>query len=159
MLLARRSFSVLVAVCAVIFLFAAPASAIVGGNDASPGEYPSVADITFGAFGCTGTLIAPDTVLSAGHCGSLTGAAVASPAAYPPQLINVRIGGTRSGEGEQVPVRSVTVQPGLPPHLRLRHLDPQAQPRVGEHARRRWRGRARPASGRPAPWRPSSAGA
>ena len=37
-------------------------SAIVGGQNASPGEYPSVAEITFGAFGCTGTLIAPTKV-------------------------------------------------------------------------------------------------
>ena len=157
--LARRSFSVLVAVCAVIFLFAAPASAIVGGNDASPGEYPSVADITFGAFGCTGTLIAPDTVLSAGHCGSLTGAAVASPAAYPPQLINVRIGGTRSGEGEQVPVRSVTVSPD---YLLTSGYDIsilKLSRARSSRPRRRWPGRARPASGRRAPWRPSSAGA
>jgi trypsin len=92
-------------------LSAAPSSAIVGGGDAAPGEYPSVAEITFGAFGCTGTLISPDTVLSAGHCGSLTGAAVASPAAYPPQLVTVRIGSNRSGQGEQVPVSSVTVSP------------------------------------------------
>ena len=50
-------------------------------------------------------------MLSAGHCSSVTGAAVASPAAYPPQVINLRIGGTRSGEGEQVPAKSVTVHP------------------------------------------------
>jgi secreted trypsin-like serine protease len=92
-------------------LTAAPSFAIVGGSNAGPGEYPSVAEITFGAFGCTGTLISPDTVLSAGHCGSLTGAAVASPAAYPPQLVNVRIGSNKAGQGEQVPVSSVTVSP------------------------------------------------
>jgi secreted trypsin-like serine protease len=92
-------------------LTASPSMAIVGGGDASPGEYPSVAEITFGAFGCTGTLISPDTVLSAGHCGSLTGAAVATPVAYPPQLITVRIGGDKAGQGELVPVSSVTVSP------------------------------------------------
>ena len=47
----------------MLCMSAAPASAIVGGSDASPGEYPSTAKVTFGAFGCTGTLIAPDTVL------------------------------------------------------------------------------------------------
>jgi trypsin len=106
-----RGLRILVLSCALLALGAAPASAIVGGNDASPGEYPSVAEITFGVFGCTGTLISPDTVLSAGHCGSLTGAAVASPASYPPQLVNVTIGSHRSGDGETVPVRGVTVSP------------------------------------------------
>src|SRR3954468_19333647 len=81
---------------------AAPSPAIVGGHDAAPGAYPAVAEITFGAsFLCTGTLIAPTWVLTAGHCGSVTGAAVASPAGWPPQLIDVRIGGTTSGTGEQ----------------------------------------------------------
>ena len=96
---------------ATLAVTAAPSSAIVGGSNAGAGEFPSVAEITFGAFGCTGTLISPDTVLSAGHCGSLTGAAVATPVAYPPQLITVRIGSNQSGQGETVPVSSVTVSP------------------------------------------------
>ena len=111
MSLRRKVPSMLAAAGSILALTASPSLAIVGGNDASPGEYPSVAEITFGVFGCTGTLISPDTVLSAGHCGSLTGAAVASPAAYPPQLVNVTIGSHRSGDGEDVPVRSVTVSP------------------------------------------------
>jgi secreted trypsin-like serine protease len=102
----------LVAACSLFAIGAAPASAIVGGSNASPGEYPSVARITFGAsFLCTGTLIAPDTVLTAGHCGSITGAAVASPAGWPAALIDVRIGGTTSGQGERVPVSQVIVEP------------------------------------------------
>ena len=111
MSLRRKSLSALAAAGSILALTASPAMAIVGGNDASPGEYPSVAEITFGAFGCTGTLISPDTVLSAGHCGSLTGAAVASPASWPPQLVNVTIGSHNSGDGERVPVSSITVSP------------------------------------------------
>ena len=111
MSVARRSLVALLALIAVLALSVTPAMAIVGGDDAEPGEYPAVAKITFGAFSCTGTLIAPDAVLSAGHCGSATGAAVASPAAYPAALVNVRIGGTNSGEGELVPTKSVTVHP------------------------------------------------
>jgi len=82
-----RWLMLLLAACAALAVSAAPSSAIVGGNNASQDEYPSVAKITFGLFSCTGTLIAPDTVLSAGHCSSVTGAAVASPAAYPPRCI------------------------------------------------------------------------
>jgi secreted trypsin-like serine protease len=100
----------LVLTAAVAALAATPAQAVVGGRDASPGEYPAVAEITFGPFLCTGTLIAPDRVLSAGHCSSITGE-VASPIAWPAPLIDVRIGGVRSGEGERVPVSSATVHP------------------------------------------------
>jgi secreted trypsin-like serine protease len=96
---------------ALLGLTAAPSSAVVGGGNASPGEYPSVAEVTFGPFLCTGTLITPDWVLSAGHCGSVTGAAVASPASWPPQLINVRIGGTTQSDGEERTASSVVVHP------------------------------------------------
>ena len=100
------------AAVAACLVFASPSSAVVGGRDAAPGAYPAVAEITFGAsFLCTGTLIAPKWVLTAGHCGSITGAAVASPAAWPPQLIDVRIGSVTPGAGERVPVRRVVVNP------------------------------------------------
>jgi secreted trypsin-like serine protease len=41
----------------------------------------------------------------------VTGDAVASPVAYPPQLIDVKIGGLHESEGEDVPVSKVTVEP------------------------------------------------
>jgi secreted trypsin-like serine protease len=85
--------------------------AIVGGDDAEPGEYPAVAKITYQVFQCTGTLIAPDTVLTAGHCSSMTGAAVSSPIAWPAPLIDVKIGGTNDGEGEDRTVSKVTIPP------------------------------------------------
>jgi len=94
-----------------------PSSAVVGGSDAGPTEFPSVAEIQFGApgivwFGCTGTLIDPTHVLSAGHCASVTKPAqVSSPAAWPPQAIAVWIGSNKSGEGEQATVSSVTIPP------------------------------------------------
>lgn len=107
----RRLSAALAAACACLALAASPSLAVVGGNDASPGEYPSVAEITFGVFLCTGTLIDSTHVLSAGHCGSVTGAAVASPAAWPAPLIHVRIGGVSQNDGETVPVSKVTVSP------------------------------------------------
>ncbi|HYI35359.1 MAG TPA: serine protease [Thermoleophilaceae bacterium] len=90
---------------------AAPANAVVGGSDAAPGEFPSVAEITFGIYSCTGTLIDSTHVLSAGHCGSATGLAFGSPVGFPGPLIDVRIGSHGAGDGERVPVSSVAVSP------------------------------------------------
>ena len=46
------------------------AQAIVGGWDVAAGDWPDTAGIVYGGMevGCTGTLIAPDLVLTAGHC-------------------------------------------------------------------------------------------
>jgi secreted trypsin-like serine protease len=107
----RRSLTLLAVTAALLVFAAAPSSAVVGGSNAAPGEFPAVAEITFGTFLCTGTLIAPTVVLSAGHCGSVTGAAVASPASWPTALITVRIGSNKPGQGEKRPVSSVTLNP------------------------------------------------
>jgi trypsin len=107
----RRFLTVSVTTVAMLGAVAAPSSAVVGGTAAGPGEYPSVAEVTFGPFLCTGTLVTPNWVLTAGHCGSVTGAAVASPASWPPQLINVRIGGVNQTDGERRSVSQVVVNP------------------------------------------------
>jgi trypsin len=113
MTLFRRLSMALAAVLSALALSATPSMAVVGGSDAANGEFPSVTEVVIAkGFLCTGTLIAPDTVLSAGHCGSITGGAgVASPAAYPPQLIDVYIGSNKPGQGERVPVQRVTTHP------------------------------------------------
>jgi hypothetical protein len=46
----RRVLAVSLRAAALLCAAAAPSSAVVGGNDASPGEYPAVAEITFGPF-------------------------------------------------------------------------------------------------------------
>ena len=107
-----RRFSLLLALVSAFFaMTASPSLAIVGGHDASPGEYPAVARVSYGAFLCTGTLIAPDTVLTAGHCSSVTGAAVSSPIGWPAPLIDVKIGGHTENEGEDATVSKVTIPP------------------------------------------------
>ena len=47
------------------------AGAIVGGEEAAPGEFPHLVAVLRGLGGsllCAGSLIAPDKVLTAGHC-------------------------------------------------------------------------------------------
>jgi hypothetical protein len=77
----RRLLTAFAVCCAALGATASPSVAIVGGHDAAAGTHPAVAGITFGqSFLCTGTLIAPAWVPTAGYSGSVTGAAVASPA-------------------------------------------------------------------------------
>src|SRR5437763_15151203 len=71
--------------------------AVVGGKPAKPGSFRYVANITIaGSFGCSGTLIAPRWVMTAGHCGSITGSAslglVPTPAAWPAPFYGVTLG-------------------------------------------------------------------
>ena len=95
---------------ALLCAAAAPSSAVVGGNDASPGEYPAVAEITFGPFLCTGTLVTPGGCsprAAAHHAGAL----VATPASWPTPLISVRIGGVTQDDGERRGVSQVVMHP------------------------------------------------
>jgi secreted trypsin-like serine protease len=114
----------LLATLAIALGVAAPAGAVVGGQDAAPGEFPSIAHIVIDrAFQCTGTLVTPNHVITAAHCSSLAPGGIANvPIGQPGQLIELSIGtyatpsssltGGYKTDGEKHVAKSVAVNPG-----------------------------------------------
>ncbi len=112
------------ATAALALGIAAPAQAVVGGNDADPGEYPYVAHIVIDrAFQCTGTLVTPNHVVTAAHCSSIVPGAIANvPIGQPGQLIELSIGAHQTpsasltrgyqSDGEKHVGKAVFVSPG-----------------------------------------------
>jgi secreted trypsin-like serine protease len=92
---------------------------VVGGKPVAEGSFAAVANVSLaGAFECTGTLIAPDWVLTAGHCGSLTSELIATPIAFPPFFISVTLG-TIHSDGSGGTPRGVTEIRIPPQHFGL----------------------------------------
>lgn len=100
---------------AALALIPAKADAIVGGQAAPAGRYDFTANIVIdGAAGCSGSLVTPTWVVTAGHCASVTGAGgVPLPAAMPPSSFKVTLGTVNAdgSGGETHAVKSVRVDP------------------------------------------------
>jgi secreted trypsin-like serine protease len=105
-----RLRAVLIAV-SLSAVFVPNADAVVGGHASGPRPY--VAYITIDkAFACTGTLVSPTTIVTAGHCSSITGVAEPTPIGQPGQLIDVTLGSNKIDDpaGEHPAVSQVIVQ-------------------------------------------------
>src|SRR3954453_4456770 len=103
----------LLATMAISALPVSSAQAVVGGTDVPAGKYPYVAYVDIGhAFLCSGTLVTPAIVVTAGHCSSITGAAEqGTPIGLPGQVITVTLGSNKAGEGTDYAVKTVSVNP------------------------------------------------
>ena len=66
----RRNIQIVVAVLAILVVAIAPANAITGGQPDGDGHPYGALLLIPGQTFCSGTLIAPDIVLTAGHCTS-----------------------------------------------------------------------------------------
>ncbi|HEY3806072.1 MAG TPA: trypsin-like serine protease [Kofleriaceae bacterium] len=73
---------------------------VVGGSAVAPGEFPDVVLVAGWTGLCSGTLIAPDVVLTAGHCTEID-----------PQAVLVGSVDYGAPAGDLVPIASVTAYP------------------------------------------------
>src|SRR3954469_17699751 len=107
-----RIRSALLAALALCLIPASSANAIVGGHDVPAGKYPYVASITIDfAFGCTGTLVTPTIIVTAGHCSSLAPGLASVPVGQPGQLIQVSVGSNKPDGGQHPAVKRTIVNP------------------------------------------------
>jgi secreted trypsin-like serine protease len=112
--LLSRTAATIAGVLAASALTAVPAGAVVGGQPSDAGRTPWLAAVGTPAFFirpsgqfCGGTLVAPDKLVTAGHCVSMF--------RYTPQLVTATFGRSdlKTGAGTTVKVKSIWVHPGF----------------------------------------------
>jgi secreted trypsin-like serine protease len=103
-----------VALLAAGLMLAAPAGAVSGGKKANVADVPFIASLPNG---CTGTLIAPDRILTAGHCLDN----------FSPANFRVHIGAAHNPgfSNGGVPVRGFAVEPRFKESFPFAHRSPQ----------------------------------
>lgn len=118
MLAAIRALAGLLPACCALAIGAAPAAAVVGGKPVPAGQFDYVANVwIFGQEECTGVLLAPEWVITAGHCASLSGALseglAPSPITFPASAYTVYLGTPNSdgSGGERHTVSQVVIDP------------------------------------------------
>jgi secreted trypsin-like serine protease len=104
----------LLTLLALGLVLAAPAGAVSGGKKASPADVPFIVALPNG---CTGTLIAPDRVLTAGHCLDN----------FAPTNFRVHIGPLHNPgwTGGGVATRGFSVEPRFKESFPFAHRSPQ----------------------------------
>jgi secreted trypsin-like serine protease len=103
-----------VALLAAGLMLAAPAGAVSGGKKANVADVPFIASLPIG---CTGTLIAPDRILTAGHCLDNF-----SPANFPIHIGTARNPGFTDGG---LAARGFAVEPRFKESFPFAHRSPQ----------------------------------
>jgi secreted trypsin-like serine protease len=107
---------ILLTLLAAGLVFAAPAGAVSGVKQANPADVPFIVAL---ANGCTGTLIAPDRVLTAGHCLE----------SFSANDFRVHVGAARNdgaiATDSGIPARGFAVHPRFEESFPFAHKSPQ----------------------------------
>ena len=102
-----RAFTIACAMLVAARVHAAPAP-ILGGHDATAGAWPdAVAVFAGGKMTCAGVLVAPDVVVTAGHCCGTAGSSLDPP----PDHVMVGAVSLSAGEGETIVVTQAIAHP------------------------------------------------
>ncbi|XP_037818180.1 trypsin beta [Lucilia sericata] len=104
----KRTFLAFLGLFTIVCTQAVPSSRILGGTDASSGQYPWVTSIRVdGAHACVGSIINEEFIVTAAHCVSSLGAT-----SIESSRVTARVGSVNQFAGGQiVKIRSIVIYP------------------------------------------------